>query len=93
MIRTRKVLARFVSLRAIKLQRGRDRRKMVDLYLLFLTYFGSESNYFFFFFRISAAIELKELSRLGGSLRIDKIIVIPLPTWLRNTVKQEKANV
>lgn len=92
MIRTRKVLARFVSLRAIKLQRGRDRRKMVDLYLLFLTYFGSESNYFFFF-RISAAIELKELSRLGGSLRIDKIIVIPLPTWLRNTVKQEKANV
>lgn len=91
MIRTRKVLARFVSLRPIKLQRGRDRRKMVDLYLLFLTYFGSESNYFFF--RISAAIELKDLSRLGGSLRIDKIIVIPLPTWLRNTVKQEKANV
>lgn len=90
MIRTRKVLARLVSLRPIKLQRDRDRCKMVDFYLLFLTYFGPESNYFF---RISAAIKLKELSRVGGSLRIDKIIVIPLPTWLRNTVKQEKANV
>lgn len=90
MIRTRKVLARFVSLRPIELQRGRDPRNMVDFYLLFLTHFGSESNYFF---RIAAAIKLKELSRLGGSLRIDKIIVIPLPTWLRNTVKQEKANV